>query len=50
MEKDSLLFMKKGWTILMKLQGVSENTDTFLSHPAVVFITAQTLFGDRINP
>ena len=31
------------------IQGVSENTDTFLSLPALVFITPQTLLGARID-
>ena len=32
------------------IQGVSENTDTFLSLPSLVVITAKTLLGARINP
>ena len=36
--------------VIVGLQGVSEHTDTFLSLPALVFITAQTLLGARINP
>ena len=35
---------------VMGIQGVSENTDTFLSLPAVVFITSQTSLGARIDP
>ena len=31
------------------IQGVSENTDTFLSFPALVLIIAQTLLGVRIT-
>ena len=34
------------WT---RIQGVSENTNTFLSLPALVFIIAQTLLGAGIN-
>ena len=33
-----------------QIQGVSENTDTFLSLPALVFITAQRSLGARIDP
>ena len=32
------------------LMSVSENTDTFLSLPALVFITSQTSLGARIDP
>ena len=32
------------------MQGVSENTDTFLAYPALAFITTQTLLGAGINP
>ena len=32
------------------IQGVSENTDTFLSLPALVFITPQTSLGARFDP
>ena len=32
------------------VQGVSENTDTFLSLPALVFITPQTSLGARFDP
>ena len=32
------------------IKGVSQNTDTFLSLPALVFFTAQTLLGARIDP
>ena len=31
------------------VQGVSENTDTFLSLPALVFITPQTSLGARFD-
>ena len=34
----------------VSIQGVSENTDTLLSLPALVLLTAQTLLGARINP
>ena len=34
----------------MLLQGVSENTDTFLSLPALVYITPQTSLGARFDP
>ena len=36
--------------MLAVLHCVSENTDTFLSLSAGVFITAQILLGARINP
>ena len=39
-----------GRALIYNIQGVSENTDTFLSLPALVLITAQTLLGARINP
>ena len=35
---------------LDNVQGVSENTDTFISLPALMFITPQTLLGARIDP
>ena len=36
--------------VLTFLQGVSENTFTFILLPALVFTSAQTLSGARVNP
>ena len=41
---------KQNYLRTAPIQGVSENTDIFISLPALVFITAQTLLGARIKP
>ena len=54
--KDRLRVMSASFELVTRLwfcryvQGVSENTDTFLSLPALVFITPQTSLGARFDP
>ena len=43
-------FEEKKQQLEVAATGVSENTDTFLSFPALVFIIAHTLLEARINP